>query len=79
MNVAVLALVMIALSYVKMSSCPSVPICWAEIPLSGAQLTELSVEVKGRRWKVQADACGSYCSLSSSFHPFVSSSSLLSP
>lgn len=49
---------MIAASYVKMSSCPSVPISPSEIPQSDTQQAELSVEVADCRWKVQADPFG---------------------
>lgn len=55
MNVAVFTSVMIAASYVEVSSCPSVPTSRVEIPLSDTQQAELSVEEEDRRWKVQAD------------------------
>lgn len=53
----VLASVMIAASYVKMSSCPCVPTSRVEIPPPDTQQAELSVEEEERRWKVQADVC----------------------
>lgn len=53
----VFASVMIALSYVKMSSCPSVPSSRGETPSSDTQQAELSVEGEDSRWKVQADIC----------------------
>lgn len=52
---AVLASVMIAVSYVKMSSCPSVPTSRVEIPPSGTQQAEPSAEEEESVWKVQAD------------------------
>lgn len=55
--VCVFASVMIALSYVKMSSCPSVPTSRAETPSSDTQQAELSVEGEDGRWKVQTDVC----------------------
>lgn len=48
---------MIALSYVKMSSCPAVPTSRAEAPSSDTQQAELSVEGEDSRWKVQTDVC----------------------
>lgn len=48
---------MIAMSYVKMSSCPSVPTSRVEIPLSDTQQAELSVDEEDSRWKVDADVC----------------------
>lgn len=66
----VLVSVMIAVSYVKMSSCPSVPLSWSEIPLPGTQLSWVL------RWKaaqVQGEAFGSCASLfspSCTFSPF---------
>ncbi len=53
----VVASVMIAVSYVKMSSCPPVPTSRVEIPQSDTQQAEISVEVEDSRWKVQADVC----------------------
>lgn len=53
----VLVLVMIAMSYVKMSSCPRVPTSRVDIPPSDTQQATLSVEVEDRWWKVQADVC----------------------
>lgn len=51
------ASVMIALSYVKMSSCPSVPTSRPGTPSSDTQQAELIVVEEGSRWKVQADVC----------------------
>uniref|UniRef100_A0A3B3XUA4 F-actin-capping protein subunit alpha n=1 Tax=Poecilia mexicana TaxID=48701 RepID=A0A3B3XUA4_9TELE len=48
--------VMVAEYYVKMSSCPCVPLSPYEIPLSDTQQAELRVELEGT-WKVQADVC----------------------
>lgn len=52
-----LAAVMIALPYAKMSSCPSVPTLWVEIPLSVTQQAQLSVRGQDGRWKVESDVC----------------------
>lgn len=46
MNVGVCS-VMIAAYYVKMSSCPCVPLSLTEIPLSDTQQAELRVEQEG--------------------------------
>lgn len=48
---------MIAASYAKMSSCPSVPTSRVEIPPSDTQQAKLSVEEEDSRWKVPADVC----------------------
>ena len=55
------ASVMIADSCVKMSSCPSAPTLWIEIPPSHTQQTEPTVEVEDSRWKVQTDASAPVC------------------
>lgn len=68
---------MIAMSYVKMSSCPSVPTSRVEIPLTDTQQAELSVDEEDSRWKVDVDVCSSsfvitplfFC-FSFSSHPF---------
>lgn len=53
----VFASVMIAPSYAKMSSCPSVSTSWGKTPSSDTQQADLTIKGEDSRWKIQADVC----------------------